>query len=217
MNIIYGYKYSGSFYIRYIIELFSKLPTLGSYPDNQAIGSRISIGVDLKKNFVLYERNNSIDIEKVNKSIYLVRNYIDVFSLEVVDKSKPLTKDDFMDAFSEGYKSYIKVLRDYKSSKGNKILIYYEDLLNEPRIYIPKILDFILYEYNQKDLEGFFDNYEEHLKKCYNEYKKTHPYSENSVYILKSGLTTALKKEIENVLIYYEPILFSDYLSRYIA
>lgn len=217
MNIICAYQYSGSFWIRYIVEYISKYPTLGVYPDHSAIGSRIDIGVHLRNDIILYERSKPLITEKIQKSIYLVRNYTDVYIYKTAESGYELTSENIRNVFNNDYMDYISILREYKKSKANKILVYYEDLIQNPKVWITKILDFLLCEYKQDDLDAFFKNYDKHLKACYAEFKKTHNYNDNDVVVLKNAFGKELRADIDNMLIYCEPILFSDYLTRYIA
>jgi hypothetical protein len=65
--------------------------------------------------------------------------------------------------------SYIKNIVDYHNWQGEKKIIYYEDLINSPKIELLFLLNFL--NISNKHLNTFMKNYDKHKEKSIKAYK----------------------------------------------
>jgi hypothetical protein len=121
---------------------------------------------------------------------------------------------------------YMLLLDHYDKFKGNKIIIYYEDLITNTKKESEKILDFISsietplgkIEYKIDDFEDFFNNYELNKNKSLKRYGMVTNGSitkgEDLVYH-STKIQNVDKEEIKNFIHDQYPDLFNKYLLRY--
>ena len=67
---------------------------------------------------------------------------------------------------------FILNIEKYDEFRGNKQIIYYEDLMSNPQIEIPRFVTFL--ELDNDLLQGLLDNLMEHKKNSVALYKKDH-------------------------------------------
>lgn len=105
-----------------------------------------------------------------DKLILLVRNYKECFLREAKDnyhKAVNCVKNSsfFVDLFA-----ILQCFDDFKEE--NKLLIYYEDLIEDPESTFSKILAFL--DETQENLQPFLKNIEKHKQDCLTVYGKTY-------------------------------------------
>lgn len=214
MNLLVSYPRSGSTWVRYIVECGSKRPTKGLSEDDPAIGELYPLGIDLSKEPILKKRNSLLlrDITEDNKVVLIVRNYRDVFVRKAI-KQKQNNEFFVKNFFDEGYISYMANLKDYHEFPGKKLLVYYEDLIKSPDVEIFRIYDFL--EIEEDNFYKFMDSYEQHFRCSLGIYRRECQSSDINIH--HDSIPTALKKYMDDMMVYHAPIMYADYLSRYIS
>lgn len=215
MNLIVSYNHSGDFWVRYMVEYSTKLPTTGPGIEDKPIGEVYPIGVDLRKEPILHSKREieASDIGIGNKAIFLVRNYRDVFV------RKSFSKDEIDNSFyqrtylDEGYDKYMSVLRAYEDWDGEKMLVYYEDLVGEPDDSIIEIFKFL--DFSDDLAKSIIDNYEQNYRCCMGIFRRTYPGSDLTAF--PESISSDAKLHMNDIMMYNSPFLFGKYLSRYIG
>jgi hypothetical protein len=133
MNYLVSYNHSGNTLIRYFIELMTGFPTIGH--NTSCINDRFEgnlLGVDSTKEPILVKRH-----EVINHEIGENDNFI-------------LLLRDFKDCIKENYDieilKYNKLLIEYSKHRGPKIVIRYNDIINNTLDVCEIILKFIKFE-----------------------------------------------------------------------
>lgn len=167
-NVLFSFPRSGNSWVRYIVEFISKRPTChnpvkrageGYLQKSQVISSSVDLGVDISKKAILIKRHNfELDYDNWNKDtcrlVFLIRDYHEAIlrhskAAGTLSKIKKWTGE------------YIKCISNYDQFDGDKILIYYEDLLINPKKEITKLCEFLDIE-DSKHFGSFFKNYDRH-------------------------------------------------------
>lgn len=218
---ILSYPRSGNTWVRYIVEFLSKKPTKGY--DNRidsSPGSKVSIGVDLKAEPIAY-KSHKIGYKEGDKIIFILRDYKEAISRHAKGGNLFNTIEKRKGHFiqqTEGKTNrdvdYIDVLESYDSWKDeDKLLIYYEDLMLNPKAEILRIIDFM----GLKDtyVKEFFDNYKKHKSNSISAYKPgSHTKGDNLKFHSSSFPDTYLEF-MTNHLKNNHRKLFDKYLKRY--
>ena len=135
--LLISYPKSGSNWVRYSIEFLTKRPTPGHFR------------LILNKKNPLFERvhgyNTKLVMDDFDKIILLIRNYKECLishRKQAFEKVKSI--EDF---FSLNCKQppawYMSNIECFDCFNGEKLLIYYEDLLIKPEIEIVKLINFL--------------------------------------------------------------------------
>jgi len=193
------------------VEYTTKEPTIGPEPEDGPIGNLCPLGVDLSKDIYLESKRDGKNLDKDSKAIFLIRNYRDIFIRRTFEK---VGEEDFLQKtyFEDGFDKYMSIVQAYDEFQGEKLLIYFEDLIKEPNEEINKILKFLNIENEYSN--DFIDNYERHFRCCLGIYRRAFPGGDLTVY---PGLVpVAIKSYMDDVMLYNSPILFGKYLTRYI-
>lgn len=169
-NILLGFPRSGNTAIRLFLEKYTHMPTgrpliingmsIGTDTNSSVLFSEIElakcldIGVVLTKIHKLWE----IDLLKNDKIIYLLRDYHDCIpSILRFDNdifAKWYVKRDKENFGFSCYADFVKVLIDFSYNYGeqlkqfhflplNKMVIYYEDFVNNFEVEAKKLLEFL--------------------------------------------------------------------------
>ncbi len=168
---IFSYPRSGNTWLRYCLENLIDYPSI-SY--NILNGSEINSIANLPL------------VNSKNKKIGIIKSHWYFGIQDSLDKwqniSDPtiilLIRSPFEAIFrhtrvlnESNAEFYFDIIKDFdKSIITKKIVVYYEDLISNPKIFFTKLLR----ELNQTDekLDLFLQNYEEHKKKCIILYEK---------------------------------------------
>jgi len=176
--LLLSYPKCGSSWIRYCIELLSKRPTVGpSVFDSESKElSCIDFPILEKVNDFEYDTEKFIVAKAHNpgdsnhdKLILIIRDYKELLCRPDGEKKeynknnikKFLLEDNFVE-------NYFSSLEYFDNFKKDKILIYYEDLVNNFSDEMKKIVDFLDLDHNR--LELLLQNHEEHKKTSINLY-----------------------------------------------
>lgn len=179
VNVLLSYPRSGNTWIRYFVEEVSGNPTgqatitdsLSNKPKNNAILHKGS-----KKPMILLKRHrfdNPWDNwdEKKDTIIVLVRNYRESIirnALEQREKSG-MRQCNSPEYHKRAVGKYMHVLDVYNSWSGNKMMLYYEDMILKPFVSFSKIKDFL--GLNEEKTKNFCSNYNYHKNNSTKQYK----------------------------------------------
>ena len=150
---------SGNTWVRFIIEYLTGCPSLGvqfkdpgDIPLSLQVVNRLTPSVlahvDMDKPFIVYKSHHPYSIEKSSSIILLIRNFYEL-----------LKGDKFAD---NRITVYLELIVSYDHFKGKKMLIYYEDLLTNPKTEIYKLKCF--FNSPEKHYKSFINNYEYYQK-----------------------------------------------------
>ena len=167
INVLLSYPRSGNTWVRYFVEYVSKKPTammcigklsIPGLKKTQAIGDKLDIGVNPEDPAILLKRHHhDLEGENWNKDnsrfIFLIRN-----PKECVIRNTPKKT---VQAVTERAKHFSRCINFYDQFDGDKILVYYEDLLVKPKENLIKIASFLGIRQNEFFVE-FFENYDKH-------------------------------------------------------
>lgn len=178
--IIASYPRSGNHWVRYIIEWFSKRPTLGegdmiwshSYDlpihkglditDTGSIEINFSAPIAIKRHTIRYSDNRNLGL------ILIARNFNECIIREIRDPNTGLIPWDRVDA---EISKYVKLFYDFELWNGKKIVIYYEDLLKNYKNSICTLLRFARL-FNNEKFADFIHNYDYHKNASISYYDK---------------------------------------------
>lgn len=209
--LLMSYSRSGTNWIRYIIEYLSQQPTPGY--------ERTKGGV----NFVIDRAHAGYkNIWRYKKVVLVIRNYKECLvrhhGIEFVKSFT--TVADYLESDSRLQKPdwYIKNIEAFENFEGEKMVIYYEDLLTDAITYSKKIAVFL--GLDNERMDDLINNIDEHKKKSVELYKHDHDsVTAGDVSMLdyhsKHGLSEEDRQAFDR---YYRdryPSLFKSYLERY--
>ena len=162
------------------------------------------------KPWVISESEGSMVLmRKTDKVIFLLRNYQELY----FRRRKQSYHSDPRTLLVE----YFKLIALYDLwTDENKLLVYYEDLIEKPEITFSKMLDFL--QVSSEHLEGFLKDKELHKKRCMEVYSQARGVSKSQglqALFYSKGANKNLLKRIENELKTKWPKLFQKYLKRY--
>jgi len=167
MNYLVSYNRSGNTWVRYILEYFTHQPTWGheKFSISQRMGEKSNITI-VQDTPIIIKRHEIIpdEIKKDDKVIFLLRDYH-----ECIWNSM----DCKWEKFEPEFKKYYDLLEFYYYFQGDKLLVKYEHLMEEPKIWITTILTFLGFDPFRivfEELDDFMDNYEIHKNNCFSIY-----------------------------------------------
>ena len=149
---LWSYPSAGNTWVRFIIEYITGCPSCGCPPQKpegfplclrviRTTRPSALAHVDMNRPFIVYKSHIPYPIEKSSSIILLVRNFY-----EYIARSR----------FNNTL--YLRLIVSYDHFKGKKMLIYYEDLLTNPKTEIYK-------------LKCFFNSPEKHYRSFINRYE----------------------------------------------
>ncbi len=200
---LWSYPHSGNTWVRFIIEYLTGCPSCGANTKNYdaSICLRrirpmlILTHVDMSKPFVIYKQHHPYPLNKNSSLILLIRDY-----------------STCMSKISMEFKQYLDLIVSYDLFEGNKMLIYYEDLLNKPQVEIYKLKQF--FNAPEKRYKTFMKNYQRYK----NISKKSRGNRAKSILYEKENLSQAIEymnKQFSQLLDKPEYQCARPYLARY--
>jgi hypothetical protein len=211
--LLVSYPRSGSNWTRYVIEFLTKRPTPGHF--------RLIIG----KRRMVFDRShiweNQRSSDAYDKLVLLIRNYKECLIRHHDQKFKEAkTIENFF--LLEGRQApiqYLSNIKDFDLFKGEKLLLYYEDLIIKTETEFVKLLKFLDIKVPSKRLKKFFANLDYHRKLSIMLYKLnqesvTGGSPDKTIYHSKT-LTEEQKKEFDEFFKNYDYNIFVKYLLRY--
>jgi hypothetical protein len=148
-NVLLSYPRSGNHWVRFIIEWFSGKPTKGLSPNDPPIKNSIlnkEILSHVKGDFIIH-KEHGVPKGNINKLILILRNPKECIYRQT--KNLAINQID----------SYMKLVNFYENYGGKKFLLYYEDLITNPKNSVKKIIDFMDI-YDENKFNDFMENYD---------------------------------------------------------
>ena len=150
-NILLSYPRSGNHLCRFFIELLSGIPTLGCLGNENDIEIyknkfKENIPFNIKKD---YNRNDSfIKMHKIDKDLFSFikeLNLVNKIILIIRNPKEVLLRNGFMNFTGEfnNYEIYFKLIDQFNQINGKKIIIYYEDMINNKEKFINILYNFL--------------------------------------------------------------------------
>lgn len=165
-NYLISYNHSGNTLLRYFIEVITEKPTIGH--NLSTIHERFKYNNFINKNErpILIKRHEIIDNEiKKNDNIILI----------IRDKN-----DCIKNNFEQEEIKYDSLLKFYSCFKGRKMVITYENIVNNTLYTCNKILDFINY-HGKKNLNIDVNKHKEISLSIYRNSTKIKRYDYNNI------------------------------------
>lgn len=209
--------------------------------DMKTMSNRGPLEVDLLQEFysgdkpIIYHGHNPKDLwikkdgDQQDILIVILRNYRECLirdhgtTKKVLDELQYQAKFNWLDgdkahALTNFANHYINNLRCYDLwNPATRLLIYYEDLILDPRATLENALDFFHIENKEYLLNKFMDEIDTHKKICLNEYDKrggSRSKGKDLLYHTKYiGQRNAIL--IDNTVKSLFPYYFEKYLKRY--
>ena len=226
-----SYPRSGNTWTRYLIEYFSNRPTTSCptmrYPERWGVGPKDTLGLcesvhlpNVKgKDYIVVKKHKMFDSEKDTlPMIFLLRNYKEVLIRHFGSRD---AAEAHLRHKDQNTVNYFKCISDYDNWRENKIILYYEDIVFQPKEAIEKLTKFIGC-YNKKKIEEFLSNIEYHRNNSLDSYGKITlggrdaSQSRGKSKIFHSqGMSIEEKKKWDNIILENTPVLFHRYLKRY--
>lgn len=237
-TIILSYPRSGANWIRYIVEYITKRPTYSisrfgnrenpylSCQDNSLNLPSFS-NSDIQefnskegyKNPILFHVHNFDIVEnliEVKNIIFIIRNYKECIHRHIGYESE---KWDYQ------LIRYLNILEQYDLFKGNKIIIYYGDMIKKPRKHIKKIIEFLKCDMNL--LDEFMSNFDKYKQDSISVYQKGANHhstfrsntngDEKELLYHSNNVNFERLKEMDKIVKDYNLDLFNKYLKRYVC
>lgn len=178
-NVLLSFPRSGNTWLRYAVEFISKRPTCqapfrrcaAGLEKKGAISSDLNLGVDTKEKAILVKRHRADfkwdTLTKENcRLVLLVRNYKEA----VLRHAFASRKQDDEAELKKCIEGYLHCLHSYDKFDGDKLLIYYEDIITKPKAEIGRLIDFLGVA-RGKWFNEFFNNYQHHKNRSLKYYR----------------------------------------------
>jgi len=222
-TLLLSYPRSGNTWLRFCLEYLTHRPTLTYYknPENirplsLPIGMSIPLGTDLNLD-PIWKVHNETRIKKLGANtgqdllILLVRNYKESLLRNLRSWSSVVAN------IKSGHCDYFNNLRIYdKWDPDKRILLYYEDLIEDPRAVLEKLLFFL--QESQERLDSFFASYDslrETSLLFYQEHAGKTSSKGEDLHYHSRVITLEAKKRLDLLITTSYPDLWEKYLLRY--
>jgi hypothetical protein len=210
LPVLVSYPRSGTNWMRFIIESLSGKPTPGRPRLHKGKDYAIDRAHCAQKNgnkykkMILVLRDYRECLIRHNRELWKEYNNVSKFLNETTIASMPCW--------------YIENIKTYDQFDGIKLLLYYEDLINEPESSILNLAELIGVE--SRLAEKFIKNIDVHRKSSVVLYDSSHTSSTSgervkSTYHADQNLTEKQKSEFDEFYKTNYPDLFDKYLVRY--
>jgi hypothetical protein len=211
--LLVSYSRSGTNWIRYIIEYLSGRPTPGQQrlfkgKPKEFFIDRAHCGFEVMhqyKRVMLVIRDYRECLLRHNQALWARINNVNTFLEDMTVKHPPVW--------------YIQNIRSFDAFTGDKLVLYYEDILSDPSSQIPELCEFL--GFSRNSCNKFLEDLPAHAKKSVNAYTATTHTSEtkqnptNFNFHASKNLTPAQRIAFDEYYRKQYPDLFEKYLSRY--
>ena len=150
-NILCSYPRSGNHLIRFLIEILSELPTKGCERNKKdkpiylnTFPEKINFNIKDSKKYIYYKYHilNESILKDCKNLIIMVRNPYEVLLRHNNSSKKTNDKWIYEKPDYKKYENYFKILNNYNSFKGNKLCLYYEDILIKKKEIVIELVNF---------------------------------------------------------------------------
>ena len=208
MNYLLSYPRSGNTWLRYCIETLSGIRTIG-YLNSDLKDKGVLEKYRNDQNVILIKRHETKEITKNDKLILIIRDYN-----EVLIRHKGVSHNIIKESGNTSPVNYLSLIEFYESFSGDKILIFYEDLITDTRSNIERVLSFLEITVTDETISSFFENIELHKTKSIDLYGESK--TKGRVDVRHSSILSKDKKDKnKNFLKEKYSDLYSKYLNRY--
>lgn len=173
INLIVSYPRSGSTFVRYIIEHFTRRPTRGPPTSTNLIDSPLiakyrnekTVAFKIHGQDKIHQEYIQTFMERKIPLIFLMRNPMEMFPRHTgPQKWTTLACDAPIPPLSSDISYFFDNIKTYESYEGKKQIFYYEDLVEKPASVIRQLCEFLQVDLNGADQRKFMDNFEEHFE-----------------------------------------------------
>jgi len=237
-----SYPGSGTHWLLYCIEKLGRIKTFWEGGSRAVFENPKLLSQDkYDKNYVIHAthlcwKENGIAFHQKNNHglIAIVRNYKEAVVKKKSRHDSVLNmknifydlegRENIIEKGNHADHDYIRILKKYHFYKNPKILIYYEDLLENPERELIKIVKFLNKNfgsyYNRPEIENFVNNLEPNKKDCLERYSKTieKPSTfgdKNKLNFHQNKIKEGQRLEIDEFIQKKYPLLYNKYLIRY--
>lgn len=207
---IISYPRSGNTYTRYLVEFLTERPTKDAMA--KKIVSREQESMIYKgDDYVAYKRHDFQGVEPDDRLVFILRNYKECLVRH--NKGKRVLDNEFFRKQSGNEDgTYCGLLKRYHEHQGEKMLIYYEDLITAPAFTTSVLRDF--FNVSDKRYTEYLKDVSEHSKMALKTYPKSQTQGKSAIHHSKE-LDKWTKKSIDSLIKKHQPILWNEYLDRY--
>ncbi|MDQ7787554.1 MAG: FKBP-type peptidyl-prolyl cis-trans isomerase [Thermodesulfovibrionales bacterium] len=224
--IISSYPRSGNHWIRYIIEWFSKRPTLGEgderwrrtvdTPIYEGMAQQEICRVEIQNtNPIAVKRHFIRDNDNRDSGLILI---VRDFNECIVKHIKPYVINEINhNVLFENISQYVKLIYDYDNWHADKILLFYEDLIENCEPEINRLLMFCNI-FNDYEFRQFINHINKHKERSIKYYETGKGKSETKGIATKYHIHTLSNEKktlIQNILLRDHKEIFNKYLIRY--
>ncbi len=214
--IIFSYPRSGNTWLRYIIEVLTGRPSLGTpdnLPNDPPIGQRFEgLSVDLDAVPSALKRHELHHLEQGDEQrplVVAVRNYKEC----IVRHRHFLQEHNDPFTFEQESGLYMAPVAYFDHHVPEKLLLYYEDLIETPGVSITHLARFLgVAEQARLD---FLNRYEEHRTQSLQHYPAPSFTQGETTRHHSYDLTPAQRQAWDEGMRHLDPALYDQYLSRY--
>jgi len=208
-TFLLSYPRSGNTWMRYCLEYHTKRPTLTPYnpdPMNRPLGWLAGFELDctkppIQKIHIMEKYNKEVDTV-----ILLIRNPKEAFKRQ--GGGITLTKE----IFKRDPLLFDNIALYDSWNPHKRILVYYEDLLKDPKGTMERVLDFLQEPYTK--IPEFLANYELHQQKAIEIYKPGSRTKAKDLLFHSRGMTAGHRKQIDQWLEELYPMQWNLYLKH---
>lgn len=218
--LLVSYPRSGTNWIRYVIEFLTNRPTPGE--SRLVRGHKIYYRI-FNGSFAIDRAHNSeLIMEKYPKVLLILRNYKECLIRQFKNKwDKYPNIQTFLEdeSLHTPCNWYIKNIEAFNNYKGNKKLLYYEDMIENPIQFLDSLVEFL--DLPTKNLANLKENLNAHQIKSVSLYTKGGKTSfsngkKENLKIHSSALSINQLLEFDNYFVTNYPDTTNKYLKRYL-
>jgi len=176
-------------------------------------------------NILLYTSHvlhDSTNISSTDKLILLIRDYKECLPRNIgydIDRMSSIISLDpnytrLENSYDVGFAYFVNLYK-FNEFEGEKLIIYYEDLVVNPKKVITNVLDFL--NVTPINLNEFYQELIYHKKKCLERYRVQGGSKSRGrdIHFHKKKLGPRLIKTLDNLVKTHHGLLWENYLKRY--
>ena len=200
-NALWSFPRSGSHWVRFIVEYLSESPTHGYITNKRDVPIYLNTfpneenplaHVNPSNPFVIYKSHSAYTTTSASAIILLIRNY----RTHLVYLGSYKDHRDIVPSTYWIYEAiaYLELIATYDRFDGNKIVIYYEDLLACPEREISRIRCF--FDGSYEHYKTFMNNYDYYAELSKQGKNRNWLYDDEAVENLKNHRKKLAKQDI---------------------
>ena len=237
-DFLVSYERSGNTWMRYCLEFLTKRPTI-RLSDEELLEKYVEIKPQGHHLRLPIQNEIDLDVDYTNQAIIKVHDFVKRYPRAVPRRSLGTKfillirnpkecfyrhigseKGVIKAVKTPNFYFFTNLIRFDSWPNENRLLVYYEDFITNPRETLSKVLSFLGEEDTYMD--DFFRDYEFHKKRCIDHYeylqKQDHQYSHTkgeSLIFHSSKMSKETLREVDHLIQLNYPDLWKKYLSRY--